>query len=316
MNTRGHHGLLFDVGAAPPASPNFMATLYTGDGTTAKSIPGVDLSGGGIAWIKRRDGSSERHYFIYSTNGSSPQLLDTASAAAGGAAAATFDANGVNLTSAAGNVNGAKYVCWFFKKAPGFLDIVAFTGNAAARTIAHSLGVDVGAVMIKRPGASSDWVMYHRALGPTIFLYPGAGLANQAANATYWNSTAPTTSVFSLGTNALVNSNGNAMVAFVFAHDTAGDIQCVGYTGAGGTSNQAIGWQPKMAWLIPNAVVDRMIVDQARTPGFTGNDAKLYPNLNIVESAATDVIQLISGGFSVSGDFNTSARTYATILVK
>lgn len=313
---------VFGSGPPPITVDQYAATLFVGDASYPRSIAGVDLSGGGIAWLKSRN-SSERHYFIYSPNGSSPQLINPALNTAAAAAAATFDAAGVNLTSsAAGNTNLLNYVCWSMKKVAGFLDIVTYTGNGANRTIAHSLGVTPGMILIKQTGATGDWIMWHKGIGAGSYQYFSSALGNQVS-ATHWNSTNPTSSVFSLGTSTEVNQNTRTYVAFVFADDPTGVIQPFTYTGNGSSpgATVSLGWHPQYLLWAPNASQNKLIMDSTRTAGFAGNDETLFSNQAVTSDSATDNLQLVGTGFTPNNagsavNVNVNARTYYGLAIR
>ncbi len=69
------------------------------------------------------------------------------------------------------NDSGQKYVSWSFRKAPGFFDVVTYTGNGTAgRTVSHNLGSTPGMMIIKKSSNSENWIIYHRSIGATKFL--------------------------------------------------------------------------------------------------------------------------------------------------
>ena len=85
----------------------------------------------------------------------------------------SFNSNGftigVNGTSD-GNFNHAgpppsDYVSWTFRSAPGFFDVVKWTGDDAAdRDIAHNLDCIPGCIMVKKTSGTSDWFVYHKGV--------------------------------------------------------------------------------------------------------------------------------------------------------
>ena len=107
--------------------------------------------------------------------------------------------------------------------------MVTYTGTGANRTIAHNLGSVPGSIIVKRTDTTAAWAVYHRSLANTQYLVLNTTAA-AATGATWWNSTTPTSSVFSVGTDASVNASGGTYVAYVFAHDAGG-------FGAAGTDN-------------------------------------------------------------------------------
>ena len=210
------------AGEATYVDDVFSTFLYDGNGSTSHSINnGIDLSGeGGMVWFGRRDSGAYKPLFdtergatkaLYSND---PLGEDTASTDL-----TAFNSNGFTVAQGATvNANGGDYVSWTFRKAPGFFDVVTYTGNGSNRTIAHSLGSVPGSIWVKRTDASGDWQVYHRSLANTEYMVLNSTAA-KATGTTRWNSTTPTSSVFSLGTDTTVNASGGTYVAYVFAHD-------------------------------------------------------------------------------------------------
>lgn len=242
-------------GRVPPVTyvdDVFSAYTYTGTGATLNIVNGIDLAGkGGMVWSKRRD-SAQSHGLFDSVTGLS-SYLNSASTAAQSATSpdiTSFNSNGVTYGAPGTyiyNFSGGTYVNWTFRKAPKFFDVVTWTGNSTPRTIAHSLGSAPGMIMVKKTNTADSWYVYHRSLGNGGVLY----LEQTAAAGTgssYWNSTDPTASVFSVGGNTGVNGTGNTYVAYLFAHDTGTDgiVQCGTFTTDGsGNATVTLGWEPQ-----------------------------------------------------------------------
>lgn len=312
----------FSLAPPPVTVDQYKQALFTGNGGGTRSIAGADMSAGGIVWTKSR-GSAEQHRIFWSPDGSAIGLLNPAAQTANAAGSATFDASGINLTSSTGNTNALNYVYWFLKKAAGFLDVVTYTGNGANRTIAHALGANVAAILVKRTSGSSDWILYHRDMGATKYQYFNAALGDQTS-ATHWQNTAPTSSVFSLGTSSEVNANGATYVAFVFAHDPSGVIQGYTYTGNGAApgADETLGWNPQFLLSIPNASQNKQIVDTGRTPGFTGNDEILNAMQATAATTSYNCVQAATNGFAprtaadVAFDWNVNSRVYYGLAIR
>jgi len=101
-----------------------------------------------------------------------------------------------------------------FNATAGF-SVIAYTGTGSAATIPHGLGVAPEMIWVKRLDSSAGWCIY--------FVRDGAGYyqrftsGNRTADNNIWNNTAPTTNLFSVGTDTDVNGNGNTYVAYCFA---------------------------------------------------------------------------------------------------
>lgn len=132
-------------------------------------------------------------------------------------------------TSAAGN---RTHVTYHWKRAPNFFDTVLYTGNGSNRTIKHNLAQAPKFMFIKRHNGSRNWIGYFASLGNTKYLLGAGGLGtgmNAAAtdDGTRFNSTTPTSSVFSVGTNEDVNGNNMQYVAYLW-----GDVDGVSKVGS------------------------------------------------------------------------------------
>jgi hypothetical protein len=76
-------------------------------------------------------------------------------------------------------------------------------------------------MIVKRTNAADEWRVYHRSLGNTEHLnLNDTGATNTGS--TIWNSTTPTSTVFTVGNDSSVNGSGSTYVAYLFAHDDGG----------------------------------------------------------------------------------------------
>ena len=108
---------------------------------------------------------------------------------------------------------------------------------------------------MKCTSTSYDWQVYHRGMdgsAPEDYRLNLNNTTARADNASIWNDTAPTSTEFTVGTNANVNQSGQTYIAYLFAHDTASDsnIKCGSYTGDGSTTNREINTGFKPAWIM------------------------------------------------------------------
>ena len=324
--------------SAPPVYVEdvFSTFLYTGTGAAQTITNGIDLAGkGGMVWIKGRSGATN-HALFDTTRGAGNILASNTTAAQLTSAAwpntlTSFAGNGFALGndvySYGTNISAATYCSWTFREAAKFFDVVTYTGTGANRTIAHNLGSVPGSIIVKRTDTTADWAVYHRSLANTQYLVLNSTAA-AATGATWWNSTTPTSSVFSVGTDASVNASGGTYVAYLFAHDaggfgTAGTdnvVSCGTYTN---NSSQAVevnlGWEPQWI-LIKNAtgagdwiVADTMrgiAVTQSDTGGGTG--PSLSANSANAEDATGAAVKPTPTGFKVQYNVSASQNSAAT----
>ena len=292
----------------------FSTYLYTGNGATQTITNGIDLAGkGGLVWIKSRNlGSSHELYdtlrgptWRISSN-STVQSNDNITGLT------AFNSSGFSLgASYPINFPDYPFVAWTFREAAKFFDVVTYTGTGSARTIAHSLGVAPGMVIVKRTDTTSNWQVYSNGLTSAAYSIVLNDSVGQASAPTVWNSTSPTSSVFSVGTDATVNASGGTYVAYLYAHDTAADgiIQCGSYaTNASYVGpNVNLGFEP--AWILvkkANGNGPWSIVDTMRGWTTDGNVVILNPNSASEESTTTQ-FKINATGFQDNGAFSDNA---------
>lgn len=293
----------------------FKVSLWSGSGST-KSI--ATPFAPNLAWIKAR-GSAQDHA-IYDTARGAADILSsnsTAAAALNTGGLSAFNSTGYTIENDARvNYEGETYVGFAFAEAPGFFDVVTYTGTGSARTVSHSLGVAPGMIIVKNL-TTGEWTVYHRSLGATDYLYLNSTQAT-AASSTRWNNTDPTASVFTVGINANVNNTGDTYVAYLFAHDTTagGLIQCGSFTTDGsGEATVNLGWEPQfILFKITNATGNWNILDTTR--GWNGfPDAALRPNLSNAEDTGAS---WGSGPNSTGFDFfsGVASQTYVYMTIR
>ena len=120
-----------------------------------------------------------------------------------------------------------------WRRAPGFFDIVPYTGNnTAGRTVSHNLGVAPEMMWVKRRNAAADWAVYHSGLGNTKYLI--LNKRNSAGTSSlWWNNTSPTATEITLGNSGQVNGTSNYdYIAYLFA-SLPGISKVGSYTGNG-----------------------------------------------------------------------------------
>jgi hypothetical protein len=309
----------------------FSTYLYTGTGATQNITNNIDVSGkGGLVWIKSRNyadlnilcdtaAGANKRLSSDNTNGTQPTT----------GALTAFNSNGFSLgTDASGivNGNGFLYASWTFAEQPKFFDIVTYTGTGANRTIAHNLGSVPGCIFVKRTDTSANWAVYHRSLANTQYMVLNSTAAVATAG-TRWNSTTPTSTVFSVGTDATVNASGGTYVAYLFAHDAGGfpasgagstnGISCGSFTTDGsGNATVSLGYEPQ--WILykktSSGAEDWYMFDNMRGLPVGSADAQLNPNLSSAEASSFNYIDISATGFNALNQ--SSSATYIYIAIR
>ena len=300
----------------------FSAYTYTGTGTTLNIVNGIDLAGkGGMVWTKQRAiPGTQGHALTDSARGLTKflQSNSTAGQATLASGVTSFNSAGFSLGSDnTQNTSGASHVSWTFRKAPKFFDVVTWTGNGANRTISHSLGSVPGMIVVKLTSSTSNWHVYHQSIANTEYLLLNTTAA-KATDATLWNSSTATSSVFSLGTNASVNQSGQTYVAYLFAHDagTDGIIQCGSFTTDGsGNATVSLGWEPQYLMVKASSTTsDWWVADTSRglVGGGTVTAPILAPNTTVAEGISNSMV-LTATGFTAA---RPASQTYIYLAIR
>jgi hypothetical protein len=145
---------------------------------------------------------------------------------------ASLTANGFSVgSSTRTNPSGILCAAFAWKKgaANGF-DIVQYSGTGVAQTINHSLGVQPTMIIIKRTDTTGNWPVWHRYQISSSYYSLLNTIGLVTLNNTYWNGTAPTSSVFSVGTNADVNASGGTYIAYIWA-EVPGNVRSGSWSG-------------------------------------------------------------------------------------
>ena len=307
-------------------------TLFFLQGETIKSESSTttvigSTTDAGMVWIKGRSGATD--HAIYDTiRGVKQDLVPNSTGASTNqdAGIINFLPSGINIgaTLLKINTSAATYVSWTFREQPKFFDIVTYTGTGANRTIAHSLGSVPGMIMVKRTDVAGSWMVYHNSIANTENLVLNTTTA-KVTNATAWNSTTATASVFSLGTHADVNTNTGTYVAYLFAHNAGGFgltgtdnvISCGSFTG---TSKVTLGYEPQFfimkqtntagAWYL----YDTMRGIFADTSN--NNDPYLLANASNVEGTGQNFIGIDATGFTPSSAAVGPSDTFIYIAIR
>jgi hypothetical protein len=213
--------------------------------------------------------------------------------------------------------NSGNIAYWSFKRAPTFFDEVCYTGTGANTTVAHNLAVVPELIIVKGRSGATAWQSYSSALANTEYLVLNTTAA-KATGATRWNSTTPTSSVFSLGTASEVNTSAATYVAYLFA--TCAGVSKVGsYTGTGATQTIACGFTGGARFVLvkrTDSTGDWYVWDTARGM-VAGTDPSLLLNSTAAEVNANS-IYTTTGGFqivSTAAGINASGGSYIFLAI-
>ena len=302
----------------------FNTVLYTGNGGS-QNITGVGFSPDWV-WLKGRN-NANNHNLNDTVRGVNKQLYADINNAETTATThlTAFDSDGFTLGND-GAVNGSSdtYVSWNWKAGgsassnsngsitssvsanttAGF-SIVTYTGNGTAgATVGHGLGSIPKGIIVKVRNTTNEWVVYHTSLGATKFIEMNSTGAVQT-NTTRFNDTEPTSSVFSLGTAAGLNTSSDTHVAYCFA-EKKGYSKFGSYTGNGNADGTFVytGFRPAWVMVKRTDSGNSWCIFDNKRPGF--NETNQYLLAEDSRAELTDMgFEILSNGFKLRQTFNS-----------
>jgi len=318
-------------------SAYFQTALYTsgtGASITVTNDGNSDLQPDWI-WIKVRNGTNNHNTFDTSrgvTNRLKPNTTDAEDSGSGVSVNSDGFATGTSLGDI-NNTGGANnYVAWQWKSQGGStvsntdgsitstvqanttagFSIVTYTGTGSAgATVGHGLGAVADCLIVKSLDSATNWQFISKPLDSDKFLELNA-TDGQLSQGTYnmFNSTKPTSTIFTLGNHANTNkSGGESYVAYCFA-EKKGYSKFGSYKGNGHATDGPfvyLGFKP--SWLLYRNVSrseNWIIEDIKRNPFNRVAGAKLQANVSDAETTETRWgFDFLSNGFKVR---NTEAQ--------
>ena len=313
------------------SSLHFNTLTYSGNGrngtTTTQAITGAGFQPDWV-WLKQRS-STQSHQIcdvlrgannIISTNSTGAQVADSE-------IINSFDSDGFTAGyQDQANDTGQTYVSWLWKAGgagssntdgsinttstsvnttAGF-SISTYTGTGANATVGHGLGAVPKAIIIKSTSHTSNFAVYHESIGATKFLK----LNNEDVESTnngYFNDTAPTSSVFSIGDEGNdTNGSGKTYVAYCFA-EKAGYSKFGLYEGNGNADGSYIytGFRPAWILIKGKGTAEYWHMYDNKRVGYNaaGGNRRLIPGLNNAETTTID-IDILANGFKQRSNQN------------
>jgi len=311
LSATGYAGAAFDnfiyiaIRRGPMKTPEdattvFDADLQTGGGFVTTDFP-VDLS------INTRPGSATSNYVVDRLRDG--VILNTTSTAAEGASSlAKFD---YQTGFEDDNWSIAQpSVYWSFRRAPGFFDVVAYTGNGSGsdRNITHNLQVKPEMVIIKCRNEAQPWATWHKGITGTGLYGTNYNVYLNLTNASSLGqdfsvsgNTDFTSTTFTVVNAGATNTNTFTYIAYLFA--TCPGVSKVGsYTGTGTTLSVDCGFTAGARFVLikrTDSTGDWYVWDTARGI-VSGNDPYLRLNATASQNTGTDFIDPLSTGFQIS----------------
>ena len=318
----------------------FNTVLWSGNSTSGTEINGLEFQPD-FVWLKSRN-TTWNHTLQDAVRGVSNYLISNLNAAEASSSPrlTSFDSDGFTLTdNGNSNNSGDTYVAWNWKAGTSFsnsagtngasiassgsantdsgFSIVSYTGDSTgtdgtASTVYHGLSQAPEMIMFK-PLDTYDGAVYHSGLTSASYrlvLFSASGNLAQASDNGFFNGTAPTSSVFSIGSRKHTNSNGG-MIAYCF-HSVEGYSKLGSYEGTNNADGPFIylGFRPKF-FLLKNidSALQWIIFDDERDP-YNAVGKRLFPAATSGESAVPSNLAMdflsngvkikIAGGYDIN----------------
>ena len=317
-------------------SAHFQTATYTGNASTITitNSGNSDLQPDWV-WLKARD-ITQPHTIRDSTRGTNKFLYISTADEGTNTYLTSFNSDGFSMNATDNEVNGNSntYVAWQWKAGGGSrttftesgnnpgggrqvnttagYSIIDYVGTGGNGTIAHGLGAIPKLVFVKnRDGGTNDsWFTHWTGLlGDNKVLYWNS-TDGAATNASAFNSTAPTSTNITVGTNSATNTDGDNYIMYAFT-DIKGYSDFGTYEGNGDADGPFIYTGFKPAFIMLKSVDSAQvwsIRDSGREPT---NPAKLaiYANETGVESDHTNnSVDLLSNGFKLRNPYSENVN--------
>lgn len=280
-------GYLNSMQTDAEATTNAALTSFNSNGFTVSAPTGGEWNNGGgrtyMAWAWKAGGAPTQ----------------TNSVAAGSAqTAGSVKVDGDNGSFAHGTLKVDKMSV---NTEAGF-SIIGYTGTATNGTLPHGLNSTPEIIVVKGRDTADQWHVKHKDLGTEN---QSVRFNSDAAQADFsvWQNTAPTSTVFSIGTQDGVNKNNDEFIAYCW-HSVAGYSQIGEYRGTGGATNTFVETGFKPAFVLIKCYSNAAnwgIYDNARSPSNPCDDVIRANLSNANDQPSQHAIDFVANGFSVKG---------------
>ena len=304
----------------------YHTDIYTGNGSGAREITDLPFSPD-MSWFKNRDATDSHHVFDQvrgaklhiKSDATNVEEQDDNSLYA-------WLTNGYYVASSDSvNANTEKIVVWNWKAGgsgssnsngsitssvsastdSGF-SIVSYTGTGANATVGHGLGAVPTVIIQKNRDAVQPWWVYHSSIGAGGQLRLNEPDAAGSDGGVLWNSTAPTSTLFSVGDNDGANGDDDKCIAYCFV-EKQGYSKFGSFVGNGNDGNNTFvytGFKPAFL-MIKNksSGSTNWIISDKERPGYNPENRNvLRANLNAAEiTSSSRTADFLSNGFKCRG---------------
>jgi len=304
----------------------FRSKLWTGDGTDDRAITFDESDNMQPDWIWYKGRNHAYNHGLFDSVRGVDKFISSNSNNAESTISgiASFDSNGFTVGNDAGSNGSSKtFVSWNWaaggstssnsdgsvtttvsvNTTAGF-SICKFTYPGSGNfTFGHGLGVAPTFFILKgfsNSSALANWQVYSGALGNTQNTQLNSNSASNSA-ANWWNSTSPTSTVCTVGSDLVEISQDG--IAYVFA-EKQGYSKFGTYTGNGNADGSFIytGFKPAWVMIKNTAASEHWRIYDNKRDTFNHMYHVLFPNQNSAESTvdnASEEIDFLSNGVKI-----------------
>jgi len=298
---------------------NLSSDATTAEGTDSEGLTTFGSDGFTVGSDVSYNTNTETYVAWCAKLGGAPTATNSAGAGAT-PTAGSVKIDGVNLGSAlAGSIACTKLSV----NTTLNMSIGTFTGTAANATIGHGLGVIPEFIICRSTATATSWVVYHIDNDPTApqNKYLTLENANAVADAAeLWNDTAPTSSVFSVGSSTQLNPSGTEGMFMAFAPSQF--ISIGSYEGNGSTdgtfvptvNSLGVPIQP-VFWIVKNIdYASNWIMSSTARNTYNKADICSFPNLTNAEGNEANV-DVVTGGLKYREAANPTNNGYTYVYI-
>jgi hypothetical protein len=312
----------------------FQTKLYSGNNSTnAITLDGSENMQPDWLWIKCRS-NADSSQIVDSVRGTNALRSDDTHAEAdiSGNGFTSYDSDGFTLngSNGGGNVNnsGRTYVAWNWKAGTSFTNdasstgigsidssgsvnetagfsICSYTGTGSVATIKHGLSTIPNVIITKSRANTENWGVLHSGINTDyqtdyLILNTNAGSGDSAE---YYNDTAPTSSIFTVGTADATNDAAN-MIAYIFS-ERKGYSKFGSYTGNGNADGTFIytGFKPAFIMYKNTARSISWLIHDNKRLGYNPDNDEQHPDTNAADGT-DDRADILSNGFKIRESSN------------
>jgi hypothetical protein len=321
-------------------SAYFHTQLYTGTGSelsVTNNANAGDFKPDWI-WIKQRNAVTDHGMFDSSRGVTKNLKTNTEDAESTEVQSVkTFNTDGFTLGTS-GDYNGSSdtHVAWQWKANGGSttsfnesgnnpggtiqtntdagFSIITTTGTGGAGTIAHGLGAVPHWIISKCRSNSGGWVVYHQAntSAPETDALNLSSTGATVDAVAWFNDTAPTSSVFTVGTTGDLNGDGRTNIHYVFT-EKQGYSKFGSYTGNGNADGPFVytGFKPAWVMIKLTSSTENWIMMDNKRDTFNNAYRTLLANASSTEDTSNDArysLDFVSNGFKVRSNAHATSN--------